>query len=138
MFCPIICSTRYEEFAPPPTLKRRSTAALLAGTRWTNCKHHLMLLMNNPTPLKHHPWSVANCTASWITAILQILQHHREPDKPHDELQRYNNSPCISEQNDPLRYWGVHADILPLLTQLALWVLSGIIFIVASGSMPCH
>ena len=35
-----------------------------------------MLLRNNPTPLKHHPWSVANCTASWMTAILQILQHH--------------------------------------------------------------
>ena len=43
-----------------------------------------------------------------------------QPDTPHDELQRYNNSLCISEQNDPLRYWGVHADILPLLTQLAL------------------
>ena len=41
-----------------------------------NCQHHLMLLRNNPTPLKYHPWSVANCTASWMTAILQILQHH--------------------------------------------------------------
>ena len=38
-----------------------------------------------------------------------------QPDKPHDELQRYNNSLCIPEQNHPLRYWGVHADILPLL-----------------------
>ena len=43
-----------------------------------------------------------------------------QADTPHDELQHYNNSPCIPEQNDPLRYWGVHADILPLLTQLAL------------------
>ena len=43
-----------------------------------------------------------------------------QPDTTHDELKRYDNSPCIPEQNDPLRYWGVHADILPLLTQLAL------------------
>ena len=40
------------------------------------CQHHLMLLPNNPTTLKHHPWCVANCTASWMTAILQILRHH--------------------------------------------------------------
>ena len=41
-----------------------------------NCQHHLMLLRNNPTPLKHHPWRVANCTASWMTAILQIRLHN--------------------------------------------------------------
>ena len=44
-----------------------------------------------------------------------------QPDTPQDELPKcYNNSPCIPEQNDPLRYWGVHVEILPLLTQLAL------------------
>ena len=41
-----------------------------------NCQHHLMLLRNNPTPLKHHPWRVANCTASWMAAILQIRLHN--------------------------------------------------------------
>ena len=59
-----------------------------------NCQHHLMLLPNNLTPLKHHPWSVANCPASWMTAILQILC-----DILHDELHSASRSRTIHSGN---------------------------------------
>ena len=50
-----------------------------------------------------------------MTPILQILRHHNLIYYTMNYTTR-----CIPEQNHPLRYWGVHADILPLLTQLTL------------------